>query len=517
MKNKYLLLAIIFLGFILRIYRVGSLPLILNRDEAALAYNALLIKQSGKDEWQKTLPLMIKSFGDYKLPGYVYTLIPFFSFFGTEDAVVRLPAVLAGTGLIALAFLVAKKFGLRDKFALTFSLVIALQPVFIFYSRMAWEANLALTFFVSAMILLFRQLKNKKKRKLFDLIAILLSLLAVLTYNTPLILLPFVVLFLIIIRGVQNWKNWILPVISLSTIFVGMNLILLPISQQKSAVTIFSDPTVWTEFTQYRASLSGITQTLLGNRFVYWSGLIIKNILNSFSYRFLVTSGGTHPWHNLPQQAHLFALTYFLGWLGIIASIKNSWQKRKILPEIVICPILLFSLLPAAITVDAPHATRSLAFFFYFSLMSVFGLKFLVELFKKRKQNQLLKLFFIVLGVSSAAWFKRYFFDYPTQQQMLKPGFDIVIQEVEKKFPQKKVAVEADGYQYILAAWYLKLDANQYFDSTIRQQPDRIGLNYGEQVDDYHFIWSKDDRSSEEELLIFWDKQAQQWKLAGNY
>jgi len=516
MRNKYLLVAaIVFLGFILRIYHVGSLPVILNRDEAALAYNALLIKDSGRDEWQKTLPITFKSFGDYKLPGYIYTLVPFFTVLGANDFVVRLPAVLAGTVLIALAYLTGKKFGLKDQFALIFSLIVALQPVFIFYSRMAWEANLALSFFVGAMLLLFRLVKNKKKRKIFDFVALILALIAVLTYNSPLILLPFAILILILQRGVKKWEAWIIPVVGLSLIFLLMNLLLMPISQQKSAITIFSDPTVWTHFVEHRQSLSGLSQIIFGNRFVYWFSIIIKNILNSFSYRFLVTGGGTHPWHNLPNQAHVFALTYVLAWIGIVSSVYFSWKRRTITPELVLSLVLIFSLAPAVITVDAPHATRSLAFFFYFSLMSVFGLKTIVNMVKKSYKTKILKFFFFVLAVSTSLWFKNYFFIYPTQQKMLLPGFDIVIQEVENKFPDKKVAVVANGYQYILAAWYLKIDAEQYFASNIRQQPDRIGLSYGQQVDDYHFIGHRDDRLEEEELLIYWDEQAQHWQLEG--
>ena len=51
-STKILLLVIFFLGLSLRLFNVDKLPSILNRDEAALAYNAFLIKETAQDEWQ---------------------------------------------------------------------------------------------------------------------------------------------------------------------------------------------------------------------------------------------------------------------------------------------------------------------------------------------------------------------------------------------------------------------------------------------------------------------------------
>ena len=52
-QNKYLLIVLlltIFSGFI-RLYRLTDVYSILNRDEAALGYNALILKTIGMDEW----------------------------------------------------------------------------------------------------------------------------------------------------------------------------------------------------------------------------------------------------------------------------------------------------------------------------------------------------------------------------------------------------------------------------------------------------------------------------------
>ena len=113
-KINWLLISITLLAFFLRVWQLGQLPAILNRDEAALAYNAYLLSTTGQDEWQKSWPLTLESFGDYKLAGYPLLLIPFLKIFGLTDLAVRLPSALAGTVLVPLVFLLAKKIKFID-------------------------------------------------------------------------------------------------------------------------------------------------------------------------------------------------------------------------------------------------------------------------------------------------------------------------------------------------------------------------------------------------------------------
>ncbi|KKU82941.1 MAG: hypothetical protein UY10_C0019G0001, partial [Microgenomates group bacterium GW2011_GWA2_47_8] len=70
MKTTFFLLVCFLVLAIPRIWQLGILPLALNRDEAALAYNAVLLAETGKDEWGRSWPLALQSFGDFKLIGY---------------------------------------------------------------------------------------------------------------------------------------------------------------------------------------------------------------------------------------------------------------------------------------------------------------------------------------------------------------------------------------------------------------------------------------------------------------
>lgn len=523
MKQKFILITIFILSLMLRLYQLQQLPATLNRDEAALAYNALLLKETGTDEWGRAWPLSLESFGDYKLPGYVYTLAGLFNFLPASDWVVKLPSVVAGSLLVVLAFFFAKAIRLKTPWAWLFTILVATTPVFFFYSRIAFEANLALALFVAAITLLLTKAKHRK-RILFDLSAIILMLMAVFTYNTPLLLLPFILPLIIWLRGFKNWRRWLLPIAGLSLVMLMAGWQLFSLANQKSGITIFQDETTWINSVDYRLQFTGPWQKILGNRYLYFASIIGQNYLKSFSPNFLVTTQGTHPWHSLPEHGHVLAVVYYFGISGILfaghevlVALKNKSLTSKIKIRVSLLYLLFVSLLPAVVTVDAPHATRSLFFFFLLSIFTLYGLKSSYHLIRDHtqiKKSSLLIIFSGWLLISSFNYARDYFQNYPHQQQPLRPGFEDVVQAVEKKYPhQEVVIIDEEGYQYILLAWYLKINPTQFFTSTVKQQADKIGFKYGERVTHYHFIADVDDKNDQEQIVINWNQLENKWQV----
>ncbi len=99
------LIGIFFLSILVRLIGFGTVPPELNRDEAALGYNAYSLIHSGKDEWGTPYPIVFRSFGDYKLAGYIYALIPGIKLFGLSIETVRLPSMIGGILLVFGAYL----------------------------------------------------------------------------------------------------------------------------------------------------------------------------------------------------------------------------------------------------------------------------------------------------------------------------------------------------------------------------------------------------------------------------
>ena len=107
MKYKILIAIIIFAAF-LRFYKLGSFPVSLYWDEAANGYNAYSIVKTKSDEYGTKLPLLFKSFNDYKLPGYIYLDTLFIKFLGLSEFSVRAPSAFFGTFAVITIYFLSK-------------------------------------------------------------------------------------------------------------------------------------------------------------------------------------------------------------------------------------------------------------------------------------------------------------------------------------------------------------------------------------------------------------------------
>lgn len=511
MKNILLLIAVVILGLGLRAFGLGSIPASLNRDEAALGYNAFLLSETGKDEWQQSWPVALESFGDFKLIGYPVFVIPFIKVFGLHDWVVKMPSVLAGTFLIVITYAWAKKLSENESTALVASLAIAIAPVFGFYSRIAFEANVALSLVTASIWLFFFPFS---KKWLSDLIGIILMILAVVTYNTPLLLLPFIVLGIIYVRGIRKPAHWGIVAGVLATLCIGMIVVLSPLTAQKKGITIFSDITVQDQYGQYRESLSPPWKKVLGNKYLFYGQLATTRFVQSLSPAFMVWRGGTHPWHQFGGFAHLSTVMYLLGWIGIGYSCWLFWskpsllakpEKRALLALILLTPL---ALAPSVITVDSPHATRSLLFFWGWVVTGIVGSGFLIQNLSRYKVV-LVGLLIVWGGIDGVRYWQNYFTTYQTASaSLLRAGIPEVIAQTAS-IPN--VAwVDPEGYDYILVAWYAKLAPTEFWQTQRRQQANSIGFKYGEHVAQYHFIAHPADRVETEKRLVHWTGSAWQ-------
>jgi len=170
-KNKALFF-ILFLALLLRLWKLGGIPPHLTPDEASLGYNAYSILKTGRDEYGELLPIIFKSFGDFKPGLYVYLTVPFVAIFGLTESAVRLPSSLAGVAAVWLIYLfVNKLFEKQKKFSIfnfQFSIgeiaafLLAISPWHIHFSRGAWEANVSLTLSLAGIYLFLRSFKSAK-------------------------------------------------------------------------------------------------------------------------------------------------------------------------------------------------------------------------------------------------------------------------------------------------------------------------------------------------------------------
>jgi 4-amino-4-deoxy-L-arabinose transferase-like glycosyltransferase len=456
---SYLLCLLVLAGVGLRLYQFGGVPISLNRDEAALGYNAYTLAHFGTDEWGKPYPLMFISFGDYKLPGYIYFLAPLIRMFGVHDWVIRLPSLIAGFVLILLIYLLTKRLTKNRTGALLAAALLSLSPWAIFYSRMAFEAHLALMWLVLTIYLLVLPFAWKR------LILIGLTFgLAVLTYNTPLILAPALIVFC-----------FCLPVHSLRQKFAfgaimgGLMLVFvwffLPLTAQKQNITIFSDPTINAMIRDGYVNAQNLPQKIAAHRYTIWLEFITSRFIQTWGPRFLVFKGGDHPWHSIPGWGHLLLTTCLAALIGIILTIFKkipSWRTGW--AYLILAGL---SLLPAVVTVDAPHATRSLLFLF---LLIIFAALPLI------KWPKWYPLIILLLVLESSIYAYRYFGLFPKMMPPSWPtGLEAAIGAAElKRQANQPVLIQADqsaaqdsvmaDQAYIYALLYSKTDPQLSFN-----------------------------------------------------
>jgi len=109
------------------------------------------------------LPLAFKAFGEVKLPGMIYASIPGIALFGTTDFGVRVtPAIIGLLGIVALYALAKKLLG--EKPALVAALLLAVSPWAVHFSRVSFEAGLAM---VLTIVSVYYLVEQKPKSPIF--------------------------------------------------------------------------------------------------------------------------------------------------------------------------------------------------------------------------------------------------------------------------------------------------------------------------------------------------------------
>jgi 4-amino-4-deoxy-L-arabinose transferase-like glycosyltransferase len=185
---------IIILAALLRLLWLPSVPPSLNWDEISMGYTAYSVANTGMDEWGEKLPLLFRSYGEWKSPVYIYILVPLVKIFGMQAWTIRLPSALAGILAVYLTYLIGRRL-YSDKVGLWAAFFLSISPWHLVLSRPAFEANVSLTLILAGIYFFLRS------STIYDLRSTILSAvffgLAPHTYNSAKVVVPFLVIYLI--------------------------------------------------------------------------------------------------------------------------------------------------------------------------------------------------------------------------------------------------------------------------------------------------------------------------------
>lgn len=393
----FLLTSVTFIGLILRIYNLSSIPAGFFCDEASTGYNAYLLLNTGRDEFGKQFPVFFESFGNFRPGVPFYVTIPFVALFGLSEFSTRLPAALIGTAtIVGLFFLVRLLFG-SEKIALLSATLLAIAPWHIHFSRYGAENIYLPLFAVLGSFLLLEGVK-KKNNKIF-LVSFIVFGIGLYTYFQAFFLIPLFLAFLLISKRKLLEKKYIIigilvfTILSLPLIFgIKSGEILGRFTQVSSA--------------NKEKDLATITQGMAVTykdhflpEFLFSKGDIGYH--THFITRFSVKGMGQLYWFQLP-----FILLSFLLFK------KNKSSFYFLLFWILVYPV--GSTIAPFADGGGPFATRSIIGVIPFQILTALGIVAFLSFITKRKVKIITAtILTLVIGYSFKLYFTEYFTRYP--------------------------------------------------------------------------------------------------------
>lgn len=380
-SETFVLIGIISIALFLRIFDIVDNPPGFFCDEASSGYNAYKILTTGKDEYGEALPLLFKSFGDYKSPVLIYSAVLPVALFGLNEFSVRLTSALYGVLAVLMTHFLAKEIFQKRVIGYLSSFTLAIMPWHVHLSRLGFDVHF-ITFFAS--VFLWGILKYAKKPKIGPLVLFCLGVyLGFWSYSAARISVP-IILFVAVIFYPQFIKN----------IFkVRKHLLFVSI-----LFTLFC---LQVAFTIYDGSFMGRWQQLSGSDHRIEIGQAATTYLKYFSIDFLFTKGDAGmegqyiKRHSILGigELHLYqAVGIGSAIVFLVFSKKHRRQLAFILTQLAFYPIA------GAIVENMPFATRVTHGSLFFSILT--GVGFFILFTSRFLRVRKAKIIFTILVVT---------------------------------------------------------------------------------------------------------------------
>lgn len=406
--KKILLVAITTLAFALRLFYLGGVPQSLEWDEVAIGYDAFALLKTGRDQFGNLLPLVFRSLDDWKPPLYEYLSVPIVAKLGLANFSIRIPSAVLGALSSLLTYYLTKEIlrnlgklitrANRERIALTAALFLALSPWHLQFSRAAFEVNIAVFFFIATVLTFLQSFREEKK---WLIIATIFFGLLIFSYHSarvvgPILLFSALGLFFKDLRFFP--RSILITSMSIISIFI---ILFLPIGLSKEsrirfkATNILYHRQIGSEFVpgipQERAARQRVVDESKGYRL---SGRVVHNEKLSFlDYEFLSTTlrnylshfhpeflfvRGDLPLHHAPGYGllHPWELTFLLVGLALLYRYPAT-RVTLLWIWLLVAPI------PAAVTLQAPHAVRTELILPVLQIFTAVGFIYLITVIEK--------------------------------------------------------------------------------------------------------------------------------------
>ncbi len=341
------LAGVVAIAAVLRIHDIVANPPGFFADEAAYGYNAYTILHSAKDEFGTTLPLFFESFGEYKLPVYVYSLVPFVGVLGLSELSVRLTSALYGVMTVVAVYLLVKElFGQRST-ALVAALILAISPWHIYYTRTGFGEIAVHVFFLVLALYLFLV---GTRRQPFLLAAAFALALALYSYRAAWIIAPLLLIVVIVLyyrELIQHWRFSLAGLLILALASVPILLLLFNVDERAQDRSIFNlELGTWGTFER-----------------------AIEHYVSYYKPSFLLKgTAETNLRHVIPGIGWIYLWQVPFAALALAAL---AWRPTR--PKLLVLSLLAVFPVAGAVTVESPVSANALFGSVAFAIVTAYG------------------------------------------------------------------------------------------------------------------------------------------------
>lgn len=489
MKNPWLVLILVVAVFF-RFFHLTSSPPGLNWDEVSIGYNAYSILKTGRDEWGELMPVSFKAFGEHKLPGMIYASVPGIALFGTTDLGVRVTPALIGVLAVFMLYLLAQKLLDSAKLGIIAAGLMAVSPWAVHFSRVSFEAGLALLFTMASIFFLVKDKAGKDHLWL----AMLFAVLAAYTYNSVRILLPL--LFIVYLATkVIDWKKLssrhLLPIIAVGVFLLSPVIIGLTRPEERvrwGTVSITSQKSFLDNIAESRGYtvLPNPLPRLIHNKVTHYVYELAYNYLHIFGSDFLFFKGGSNTQRSVQGMGLLYLFELPLLILGFSQLVKKSSRYTR--AKQIILPWLLLAPVPSILTIDSPSTVRALALLPPLLLIESIGALYIFNWLKSRRALLTVSALFTLWCISYFAY--QLWFVYPVKYaDTWLYGYKQAILFAKNYYDEADAIYLPAKYgePYIFTLFYTGYDPEKFQSIRSDRQIDPTGWVHNSGFDKYHF------------------------------
>jgi len=334
-------------GAFFRLWRLGSNPPALFRDEAEKGYTALCLARLGgyfyfdgppgaMDLAFTKWPVFIDVMGVHTSAIYQYSAAPFVGLFGLNEWTTRLPAALAGILTILAVFALVRRWTGDEAGALLSAFFLAVSPWHVLFSRWA-QQGIFLPFLITCALILLH--KGIREREEYLAAVGFVFALAFYTYAVARLFIPLFVIILTIIlwkelKPRRKWFYW--GALAFTAISVPLLLFYMSggRSERLSRIFLFGGG----------RTIAQSLHTLASNYYAH------------FSPAFLFFRGDRELRHSLPGMGQM----YFFEAPLLIYGLWHAVRRKDAWGRILTAWLITYPVSAALTNEGIPHALRAI-------------------------------------------------------------------------------------------------------------------------------------------------------------